>query len=233
MRVRPTTLFIYGLTITILAFVARTREQLLILALINSPVGIALGLRRRLTFLIVLFLAGLGGLFVNALMFANSGEPVIDLHLLVVREGALTSFLNVSLRLLIILGAALLFITQVNVRDLIKSLEGELGLPKDVAYALAVGLRMLSILERDAREIQLVRTMRGFRRYPVTFTDVGSFLRPLLSLGLERAVWVGIATELRGFALRRSRRVGFRVSTHDILLYLTLITQCLVLLLIT
>lgn len=225
-KLRPLTLFIYGLTVTILAFIARSTEQLLILTIINSPVGIILGIRRRLTSLIALFLIGLIGLFTNALIFSNNGVPLIDIHLLVIREGAVTSFLNVTLRLLVILGATLIFITQTNARSLIKSLEEELGLSKDIAYALAVGLRMLSILERDAGEIRLVRAERGFRKYPITPADFGSFLRPLLSLGLERAIWIGIATELRGFAQRSPKRVGLRVGLKDLAVYLVLILQC-------
>lgn len=222
---KPLTLFIYGLVITILAFIARSTHQLLILSLVNAPVGVLLGLR-RLRVLVILFLLGLVGLFVNALVFANNGVPVLDLQVITVREGALTSFLNVTLRLLTILGAALIFITQSNVRDFIKSLEEELGLPKDLAYTLAVGLRMLSILERDAKEIQLVRVERGYRKFPLTPSEVSSFLRPLLSLGLERAIWIGIATELRGFALRSLKRRGFRIGASDILTYSLLIIQC-------
>ncbi len=224
-KLRPLTLFIYGLIVTILAFIARSTEQLLILTLINSPVGIVLGLRKRFTALIALFLVGLIGLFINALIFSNSGALLVDLSFIAIKEGAITSFLNVTLRLLVILGAALIFITQTNARELIKSLEEELGLSKDIAYALAVGLRMLNILERDAGEIRLVRAERGFRKYPVTPADFGSFLRPLLSLGLERAVWIGIAAELRGFAQRSPRRVGLRVSLKDLVIYSILILQ--------
>lgn len=225
-KVRSVTLFIYGLTITILAFIARSTEQLILLTLINAPLGIYLGFK-RLKILIILFLLGLIGLFVNSLIFANSGIAVLDLQFITVREGAITSFSKVTLRLLTILGAALIFITQVNVRDFIKSLEEELRFPKDIAYALSVGLRMLNILERDAKEIQLVRVERGYRKVPLTPADVGSFLRPLLSLGLERAIWIGIATELRGFALRNPKRGEIKVGVIDILLYSLLILQCL------
>ncbi|MEM4519890.1 MAG: energy-coupling factor transporter transmembrane component T [Sulfolobales archaeon] len=228
---RPLTLFIYGLTVTVLAFIARSTQQLVLLSLINAPIGILLGFR-RFKALIILFLIGLIGLFINALMFANNGAAVLNLYIITVREGALISFLNVTLRLLIILNATLIFITRINVRDFIKSLEEELGLPKDIAYALAVGLRMLSILERDAKEIQLIRVERGYRRFPLTPTDVSSFLRPLLSLGLERAVWIGIATELRGFAIRSSKRSGFKVGISDMLIYSFLVLQCVLVLML-
>ncbi len=228
---KPTTLFIYGLVITILAFISRRFEQLLILALVNTPVGVVLGFRRY-SVIIALFFIGLIGLFVNALMFSNVGNPVLEFYGLVIREGVFTAFVNVMLRLLSILGATLIFITQVNARDLIKSLECELGLPKTIAFATAVGLRMLNILERDLREIQLVRVERGFRKYPITPSDIGSFLRPLLSLGLERALWVGIAAELRGFSQRSSRRVGIKITYVDICVYTLLITQVITVLMI-
>jgi len=163
-------------------------------------------------------------------MFSNTGKPIFEFYGLVIREGVLTAFINVMLRLLSILGATLIFITQVNARDLIKSLECELGLPKTIAFATAVGLRMLSILERDLREIQLVRVERGYRRYPITPSDIGSFLRPLLSLGLERALWVGIAAELRGFSQRTTKRVGIKITYVDMCVYVLLIIQIIIVL---
>lgn len=226
---RPSTLFIYGLTITILAFIARSLEQLLVINVVNAPLGLFLGFKRRLRIFIILFFIGLIGLFINALVFTNTGEPVITLSFFIIREGALLGFAKVTLRLLAILGATLIFITQVNVREFIKSLEGELRLPKDIAFATAIGLRMLSIVERDSREIQLTRIQRGFRKYPITPGDIGSYLRPLLSLGIERATWIGIAAELRGYALRKPRRVKIKLSKIDIMVYLLLALQILLL----
>lgn len=226
---RPSTLFIYGLTITILAFIARSLEQLLVINVVNAPLGLFLGFKRRLRIFIILFFIGLVGLFINALVFTNTGRPVITLSFLIIREGALLGFAKVTLRLLAILGATLIFITQVNVREFIKSLEGELRLPKDIAFATAIGLRMLSIVERDSREIQLTRIQRGFRKYPITPGDIGSYLRPLLSLGIERATWIGIAAELRGYALRKPRRVKIKLSKIDVMVYLLLALQILLL----
>ena len=226
---KPSTLFIYGLTITILAFIARDVSQLLVVNSINAPLGLILGLKRRLRIFIILFFIGLIGLFINALVFANTGKPVLLLPPLTIREGAVIGFIKVTLRLLAILGATLIFITQVNVREFIKSLESELRLPKDVAFATAIGLRMLSIVERDAREIQHIRIQRGYRKYPITPSDIASYLRPLLSLGIERATWIGIAAELRGFALRKPRYTRFRLSRVDILVFIALVVQVILL----
>lgn len=228
---RPLTLFIYGLSITLLAFIARETHELLLIALPNGVAGITLGIIRRLRLLIALFFLGLIGLLINAIAFSNVGPPILELYLITIREGALIAFTNVTLRLVAILGVTLLFITQVNARDFIESLEREARLPKELAYAVAVGLRMLSIFERDLREIQLIRVERGYRRYPITPQDVASFLRPLLSLGLERALWVGVASELRGFTYRKVVRRSIRLGFTDLITYAALVIQILIVLL--
>lgn len=221
---RPLTLFVYGIAVTVLAFASRSTEGLAVLALFNAPVGVALGTRKYPT-LLALFLVGLAGLLLNALVFANTGRPVVEIYGVSIREGALVAFANVTLRMLSILGASLVFLSQTNARDLVRSLESELGLPKGLAFATAVSLRMLSMVERDAREVQLVRAERGYRKYPVTPSDVESFLRPLLSLGLERATWIGVAAELRGFSQRASRRARVEVGPADAVAYALLAVQ--------
>jgi len=225
-RPGPTALFIYALGITVLAFAARNIYQGLVVGVPNAVVGIALGYRRA-RWVVALFFIGLIGIFIDALLFSNTGSPLLTTPIVVVRLGALESFAAVSLRLAAIMGGTLVFVSLVSPRELIDALESELRLPKEVAFSIAVGVRMLRVLERDAREVQFTRLQRGLRRYPVTPGDLRSFLHPLLSLGVERARWIGIAAELRGFALRRSMRRTPRVGLPEALAYAALATEAM------
>jgi len=223
---RPSTIFLYGLAITLLAFLSRDFKSLLILSVINGSIGLYLGLRRGLKFFILLFFIGLIGVLINALLFANYGEPIIIFDGIILREMFINSFILVTLRLFSILGVALIFTSLVNTRDFIKSLEAELYLPKDIAFATSIGIRMLNILTRDSEEIRHIRVMRGKSKYPITPSAFLSYLRPLLSLSVERAKWIGIAAEMRGFERRkRSVRRG-KFSRSDLLIVILLIFEC-------
>jgi len=230
-RFRPSTLFIYGLGITILSLLSRELFPLIFLNIVNTPIGIYLGIRKRLKLFILLFFIGLVGLFLNSIVFSNTGHIIIKTGYLTIRSNALINFLKVSLRLSSILGAALIFVTQVNIREFIRALESEFRLPKDIAFATSVGIRMLKVIEKDSNEIQLIRIERGYRKYPITPSDLKSFLRPLLSLGLERAKWIGIAAELRGFARRKAVRYRIKYSINDYLVFITLGIQAIIIIL--
>ncbi len=193
---------------------SRDIRALLLLFLVNLPLGAYLGRRRGLIFFL-LYVLGIFGILVNALAFSNHGRIVLSLGPLIVREGALRAFTAVLLRLSSILGAALVFYGLVEVRELLDALEGTLRVPRGFVFSLAVGLRMLSLLQRDAAAIAEMRRQRGHRGVPIAPWDLLSFLRTLLSIALERGVWIGIASELRGFSLRRRVLRPYRPGAGD------------------
>lgn len=200
----PTSTFLYALAITALAFTFREQRQLAAIGLPNGLLGFSLGFKRS-KWIILLFAIAIWGTFLNSLLLANTGDPVVHMGPLEVRVGALNATLTIGLRLLAIAGAALIFFSSTNPRDLIRHLEAELRLPKGLAFSIAYSLRLFPLMQRDYREIQLARLERGYRRFPITPTDVRSIMLPFLSVGYERAVWTGIGAELRGFASRRRR----------------------------
>ncbi|MEM2893979.1 MAG: energy-coupling factor transporter transmembrane component T [Candidatus Bathyarchaeia archaeon] len=200
----PTSTFLYSLAITALAFIFREPRQLAAIGIPNGLLGFSLGFRRS-KWIILLFAIAIWGTFLNALIVANTGDPVIYMGPLEVRMGALNATLTIGLRLLAIAGAALIFFSSTSPRDLIRHLEAELRLPKGLAFSIAYSLRLFPLMQRDFREIQLARLERGYRRLPITPTDVRSIMLPLLSVGYERAIWTGIGAELRGFASRKVR----------------------------
>lgn len=225
MRPRASTLFIYGLVVTILSFIARSVNALLLLSVVNAVPGIVLGVR-KFKFLLILFFIGLPGILINAIAFANTGQQVAEFMGIVIREGAVDAFIRIGLRLLSILGATLIFISLTSPREVVLALESTLRIPKEVFFPVAVGLRMLKLFEKDLFEIQAVREERGLRRIPLTPEDWRTVLQPLLGLGVGRATWIGIAAELRGFTLRRrGTRREKPLNIYDIILLILLVTQ--------
>jgi len=70
--------------------------------------------------------------------------------------------------------------------------------------------------------------MRGYRRVPLTPGDYKSLLMPLLSISIERGLWVGIAAELRGISIRPKARVRPGFKPLDLLLVALAVIQSLV-----
>ncbi len=189
---------------TLLAFVARGLPELALLAVANGVPGLAYGLRRYPILGLVLAI-GYFGVLVNAVAVANTGAPVFSVGPLVVREGALRAAAAIGMRVTAIAGVALYYSALVNPRDALEAFQSQLGLPRGLAFSVALALRMIALLQRDLEEVMAVRRERGARRVPLTPRDFKTIAAPLLSVMVERAVWIGIAGELRGFRLNPSR----------------------------
>ncbi|MEM4824015.1 MAG: energy-coupling factor transporter transmembrane component T, partial [Zestosphaera sp.] len=174
--------------------------------------------------LAILLLLNAWGAFLNGLYFHNFGEVIISTQAIVIRRGAIESFLLVSLRFFLVVGATLLMLGLVNVRDLIKSLERDLRIPPGIAFSIAYAFRLFPLLSKDLSEIYVARKERGVTSVVLKPSDLRSILLPLLNLSYERAVWGGISAELRGLRLRKmSDRKSLGVG--DLIILSTLILQ--------
>lgn len=220
-------IFIYALIVSLLAFMIKRIDHLIIIGSMNLVSGASLGFR-RFRGLIILYIAGVIGLFINSLLVSNRGEVVFSLGWLVVREGVLRSVADIFFRLGMIFGATLLFLSLTEPREFIKDLERYLRLPKGVVFSIFYALRLYPLLAKDLDEIMLVRSERMRRRMIITPGDVNSLVVPLLNISLERAVWAGIAAEMRGLSIRRPVYRGKRFSTTDLLIITFLMIQILI-----
>ncbi|RLG80532.1 MAG: energy-coupling factor transporter transmembrane protein EcfT [Thermoprotei archaeon] len=216
--------FLYTLTATVLAFLYRSGTSLLVVALVNALLGFPLGFK-RCRFVFLLLLLAIWGVFLNSLLVANTGEAVLQTWFLTIRSGVFEAVARIGARLITIAGAALFFVSLYTPREIVKGLEAELMLPKIISFPLAYGLRLLPVLAKDWNEVKTSRKQRGYRTVPLTPSDIASYLQPILSLSIERALWTGIAIELRGFHSRRPRRVEIRLSLPDYLLVFLLVFQ--------
>ncbi len=229
---QPFTVLVYSLTVTVLAVYASTYESLAVLVALTGIPGLVAGiLRYRL--LVALLPLTIVGTFLNALAIyylgvaESPGEIVASLGPIVVPEFAVDVTSRIGGRVISFAGAGMLLAALVTPRDAIRSLSDELGIPKGLSFSLSFALRMLPLLRSDMEDLLLVRRLRGHRRVPLTPGDYGSLITPLLRTAIDRALWVGLAAELRGFRLRRARRRLPRLGLLDLILLLALTLQAL------
>ena len=223
---RPSTsiLFIYGLTITLLAFIYRDPYSLLLISIPNAIAGLYLGFKRA-KLIVLLLLLSFWGTFLNALLLANHGQVVALLGPIVIREGAVKATAQIGLRLLAIASTALIFIGGAKPEEIIRDLEAELRLPKTITFSLAYALRLIPLLGRDYREIMFCRRQRRYRTIAYLPRDVKTLLLPLLSIAYQRAIWAGITVELRGFRKRKPRHRPPRIGVTESLILAWLAVQ--------
>ncbi|MEM4830083.1 MAG: energy-coupling factor transporter transmembrane component T [Zestosphaera sp.] len=225
LKYRESTLFLYALGISLVAFIANSINSIMLPSLLNGILGFVLGgkkLPQKL--LAILLLLNAWGAFLNGLYFHNFGEVIISTQAIVIRRGAIESFLLVSLRFFLVVGATLLMLGLVNVRDVIESLERDLRIPPGIAFSIAYAFRLFPLLSKDLSEIYVARKERGVTSVVLKPSDLRSILLPLLNLSYERAVWGGISAELRGLRLRKmSDRKSLGVG--DLIILSTLILQ--------
>lgn len=225
LRYRESTLFLYALVISLIAFIASSAKSIVIPSLLNGIPGFILGGRKLpQKLLAMLLLLNAWGAFLNGLYFHNFGEVIISTQIIVIRRGAVESFLLVSLRFFLVVGATLLMLGLVNVRDLVRSLERDIKIPPGIAFSIAYAFRLFPLLSKDLSEIYLARKERGFTSIVLKPRDLRSILLPLLNLGYERAVWGGISAELRGLRIRRTSR-GKSVGAGDLIILSALTLQ--------
>lgn len=227
-RLRPTTLFIYALSITILAF-THTGVSLYLIALLNAILGFTFSVKKPylLKLFSIFILLTVWSVFFSSLISANYGEIVLTIGSLGIRSGVINAVINVTARLAAIMGSTLLFLSLTDPYIVIKCLENDLKLPKTIVFPLAYGLRLLPLMKRDLDEINLCRIQRGYGRYPLSPQSLSSILKPLIAISLERAVWTGISIELRGFRYRKPWRFQFKLKFLDYTLYSLLVIQAL------
>lgn len=230
MRFKPKvlTVMIYSFTLTGAAFMVDTIPGLLALALPPLVLATLLG-RGKMLWLVLAYLIGCVGVFINSLMFANTGQEVVSTGLLTIRSNAVYAFAVVSLKLLAISCAGGVFIFSFSSTEIYRGLLYEVGLPILVTLPLAYSLRMLPIIRRDLAEVIFQRRQKGYRTILLYPPHVASVVATLLSINYERARWSGISAELRGFRRVKPRR-SYRVAAIDLLFYMLLAAQLLLIL---
>lgn len=222
----PSILFIYALIVSLLAYVYRDLADLMVIGIINGVLGFIYGYRYRLLWFLLLL--GLWGTFINAYTVSNTGPVIFNFEWLVIREGVLKATLAIFMRLLSIVGATLFFIAGSTPMELVRSLTSELRLPRGIVFSIMYAIRLIPLMKKDIEEIMITRLERGYRRLPYLPRDLKSFLLPLLSIAYERAIWSGIAVELKGFRLRKTTYRKIRIGFPETIVLSLLLIEVLI-----
>lgn len=224
MRPSVSIAFLYSLIVTGIAFVEGSWPALSILALLNLSLSLAYG-GKRFGYILLLLAIGLIGVFINALAFSNEGPVVATIGSLEIRENALRGFASVSMRLLLIAGAGGVFFFSRPLIEIMRGLKYELGLPLTISFPLFYAVRMLPSIKSDLDEITHIRRMRRRRTLVFYPPHLIAVTATLLSINLEKAIWSGIAAELRGYRSVKRRPRGVRLLPQDYALIALLAVQ--------
>ncbi|MGB9831614.1 MAG: energy-coupling factor transporter transmembrane component T, partial [Fervidicoccus fontis] len=202
-KIKPSMLFIYAIAVSIMAFVFNLPSSLLIPSLLNFILGICYGrktLPMKLIFVILMINAW--GALINGIYFHNTGPMLFKIGGLSVRYNALTSFLLVNLRSFLIIGSTLFMLGMSGgSRELIRSLERDLGMPPWIAFSISHAFRLFPLISRDYRELQIARKERKAGTNILNPLILKEVLISILNVSYERAQWSGISAELRGVKL--------------------------------
>ena len=144
----------------------------------------------------------IGFLFIIQCVFTRSGTPWLSIYgYILITTGGLQTAILVSLRLLIIVTAALLVLTG-ETRDYLLALTW-CKLPYEIAYMVLAALRFLPLLRDEARSVNEAMQMRGCDLKNTSWRKRAQlYLKMLLPIAvgsLERAEQTAVAMEARGF----------------------------------
>jgi energy-coupling factor transport system permease protein len=168
------------------------------------------------------------------LVFLSGETELVRLWGLVLTTEALDYAGAVSLRLLILVLASLLFIATTDPRDLVLVLAQKLFVPYRFAYSISIALRFLPILEAEAALIRAAQRLRGLGE-PKGFRNKLAwqkrFAAAVFISAVRRVEKTAIVMELKGFGLYSDRtyRHFVTISPAGIILSITSSAACLVL----
>ncbi|MEM0001809.1 MAG: energy-coupling factor transporter transmembrane component T [Desulfurococcaceae archaeon] len=226
---RIPTLLIYAIAISSSAFVLHDIYDLIILAIPPLVLSV-LFTRSKIKWLMMAYVIGLIGVFVNALAFANSGEILLSIGSLEIRKNAVSAFTVVSLRLLSIATSGALFALSYSSVEIYRGLIHEVGAPTTLTLPLAYSLRLLPVIRKDLSEVLFQRRQRKYKTVFLNPIHFSSVVMALLAISFERAKWSGINAEIRGLRKIKPRR-QYKLGYIDIGFYIALSIQLLMIML--
>ncbi len=209
-KLDPITKFIWVICISILSLYYDTTISqlgLLILVVVFGIAGAGLtpfemwkGLRIPLWFTLPYFAL--------QLLFLPGENVLVAIGSFAVTVEALDYAAAITLRLLILILASMLFIHSTNPRDVVLAAAQKLRVPYRFAFALSIALRFLPILEAEAITIKAAQRLRGL--------DRPQGLRPWMAMqqryifavflsAVRRVHHIAEAMELKGFGAYEDR----------------------------
>ncbi|MGG3854902.1 energy-coupling factor transporter transmembrane component T [Caldifermentibacillus hisashii] len=117
--------------------------------------------------------------------------------------------LNITLKYLTVIPAALLFIVTTHPSEFAASLN-RIGVSYRIAYAVSLALRYIPDVQRDFRNIVKAQQARGLdmsknEKFLKRVKNASAVLAPLILSSLEKIEIISNAMELRGFGKKKKR----------------------------
>ncbi|WP_042454913.1 energy-coupling factor transporter transmembrane component T family protein [Neobacillus dielmonensis] len=117
--------------------------------------------------------------------------------------------LNITLKYLTVIPAALLFMVTTHPSEFASSLN-RIGVSYSIAFAVALALRYIPDVQRDYRTIALAQQARGLdmsrkEKLPKRFKNAVLIIFPLVLSSLDRIETISNAMDLRGFGKNKKR----------------------------
>ncbi|WP_144496496.1 energy-coupling factor transporter transmembrane component T family protein [Bacillus safensis] len=117
--------------------------------------------------------------------------------------------LNITLKYVTVMPAALLFIVTTNPSEFASSLS-RIGVSYRISYAVAIALRYIPDIQRDFRTIAISQQARGIdlsknEKLGKRIKNALSIVMPLIFSSLEQIETISNAMELRGFGKHKKR----------------------------
>jgi energy-coupling factor transport system ATP-binding protein len=121
--------------------------------------------------------------------------------------------LVLGFRMLAAVGFGLLFVSTIDLVDLVKSLSRNFKVPPKFSYGTLAGLRFFPQFQEEWRKLRLARRVRG-RDARWSATRIVTYALPLLSDAVRLSERVAIAMEARGFRGRAADSSRHRTYYH-------------------
>lgn len=121
--------------------------------------------------------------------------------------------LVLGFRMLSAVSFGLLFVSTVDLVDLVKSLSRDFRVPPKFAYGTLAGLRFFPLFQDEWTKLRMARKVRG-RDVRWSFSRVVTYALPLLSDAVRLSERVAIAMEARGFIGSAAKTAQDRTYYH-------------------
>lgn len=156
--------------------------------------------------------------FVLQLLFLPGETQWFAVGPVAITAEALDFAAAVSLRLLTLVLASLLFVATTDPRDVVLSLAQQLRVPYRFAFGVSIALRFLPILEAEAAIIRSAQRMREHagvqarRSWRQRLAEQQRYALAIFSAAVRRVQHLAEAMESRAFGMHRERTYRRRLS---------------------
>ena len=217
-RLNPPWLLVTTMTAMLIAIFASNLSQGL--AMLALPVALLVVLRRLTPWQVLKRLSPFLGFYVlyvwslTAFAAVKPGTATLDFLWFHLSWPGFMAGLVLAFRMLGAVAFGVLFVSSVDITDLIVGLSQNFRVPPKFAYGILAGIRFMPLFQSEWEKLKQARKLRGKER-GYSFLRPVTYALPLLSQAIRMSERVATAMEARGFygdaAASSSGRTYFRI----------------------